>query len=428
MKPNTNNNYNMMLSIKDMNNVIGMNIETFEDIEKIYKTNASKRSQKQVDRPENITKGAEILFRSIKESYLQNTTYDDFVPWFIQHLKDAISHLLKSETKHYKRDTNYIYLPYCPTGEECDFIFTRYEIFGILSCCLFGIDLLTPNHVNKTSITLRRILTQQHGLQKTICILGYLFVMCVYPEKEEEVVYSRKILSQKVDWEESTQLLQDIDYGMNGIEVSDHEIQVDFANKIIHLGNISTSATQEEILFAVKPECYLSIVLFDTMASNECILIEHCLTINKTDGFRNSFRWKMIHDEKMITKETSVLAIDSCTASCFSPNNIHRDMNKCYLGFLCGKAPVASGQWGCGAFQNDPTLKFFQQVCVASEVNVRLKLHWMNENEYLKLYNLLKQMLKKKMTVGDLMTIILKNTKQTKFFEYLQDEVNKFKF
>ena len=35
------------------------------------------------------------------------------------------------------------------------------------------------------------------------------------------------------------------------------------ANKNIHLGSIASSATQEEIMFAVKPECYLSIVLFD---------------------------------------------------------------------------------------------------------------------------------------------------------------------
>ena len=420
--------YNMKLSIKDMHNVINRNIENFHDVETIYKEHANKQKIK-IENTDNITTSVEILFSSMKETYLKGTDIKDFIPWFIQHLKDSIKYLLNSESTHFQKDNNYIYIPFSQTGEESEFQFNRNEIFGILSCCLFGIDLMTKNYSNGSSISFKRIIPDKKGLQKLLCIVSYLFTMCVYPEKEEIVTFSRCILSNTIQWEESKQLLIDVEFGAHGIETSDYPIQVDFSNRNIHLGTISYSATQEEIIFAVKPECYLSIVLFDTMAENECILIKSPLTISKTSGFRNSFRWNSLLTEKEMTKEISILAIDSCTSKCFDEENIKRDLNKCYIGFLSGKGNIASDQWGCGVFGNDPALKIFQQVCVVSELNYHLKLHWMDEKEYIKLHNILKQMIKKKMTIADLYHIIVnykKNSNSFKFGEYLQNEVIKF--
>ncbi len=53
----------------------------------------------------------------------------------------------------------------------------------------------------------------------------------------------------------------------------------------------------------------------------------------------------------------------------FEKNYIDRELHKCYVAFVHGKriaTPVATGNWGCGAFNGNPELKFLIQWIAAS--------------------------------------------------------------
>jgi hypothetical protein len=57
------------------------------------------------------------------------------------------------------------------------------------------------------------------------------------------------------------------------IEDTDAYYQVDFANKYLHIHQIIPSCTQEEVMFSVRPECYLGIIICDVMLDHEAIII-----------------------------------------------------------------------------------------------------------------------------------------------------------
>ncbi|EMD49436.1 Poly(ADP-ribose) glycohydrolase, putative [Entamoeba histolytica HM-1:IMSS-B] len=389
------------------------------DIEIFYQNQMSKSLNNQYkQQPHFISEALQIFFTSVQHSILHDCNYIDFFQWFIKHMKDALENLIHSSNPLFQKDNNLIILPYSYQQQDTDFVFTRYEIFGILACSFFGIERSKICHTH--SISFNTLITSKLGLQKMLCFISYFFVMILYPEKNEKVHFIRKRLNKVINWDQDTHQLIDTIYGENGIETSDYPNQIDFANKNIHLFNISGNATQEEIMFAVKPECYLSILLFDTMAYNECIIIDNCLTISNTTGFRNTFRWKSIKNEAQITFQNAVIAIDSCTSSCFTKQNIIRDLNKCYIGFSSIKRNIATGQWGCGVFANDPTLKYFQQVLVASSLQINIKFHWMDKNKYNELHNILSIMRTKQLLVKDVYLLIIKYTQQTDFLSYLK--------
>ncbi|EDR25909.1 poly(ADP-ribose) glycohydrolase, putative [Entamoeba dispar SAW760] len=416
-----NNQYQLQIQL--IKEVIKTEFISDNDVEIFYQNQISKSLNKQYkQQPHFISEALQIFFISIQDSFLHNCKYNDFFQWFIKNMKDALQNLINNSNSILQKDNNLITLPYSYQQQDTDFIFTRYEIFGILACSFFGIERSKIYHSH--SISFNNIMTSKLGLQKMLCIISYFFVMILYPEKNEKVHFIRKGLHKIINWEKDNHQLIDTSYGENGIETSNYPNQIDFANKNIHLFNISGNATQEEIIFAVKPECYLSILLFDTMASNECIIIDNCLTISNTTGFKNSFRWKSIKNETQITFQNAVIAIDSCTSSCFTKQNIIRDLNKCYIGFSSIKRNVATGQWGCGVFANDPSLKYFQQVLVASSLQINIKFHWIDQNKYNELHKILTIMRTKNLLVKDIYLLIINYTQQTDFLSYLKSYIS----
>lgn len=54
----------------------------------------------------------------------------------------------------------------------------------------------------------------------------------------------------------------------------------------------------------------------------------------------------------------------------FTEECITRELNKAYVGFVSPSAsfPIATGNWGCGAFKGSTALKAIIQLMVAAEV------------------------------------------------------------
>lgn len=117
----------------------------------------------------------------------------------------------------------------------------------------------------------------------------------------------------------------------------------------------------------------------------------------------------------------SIVAIDATpfcfegTESQYSKDSIVRELNKAYCGFSFelpsdkgGKlSPLATGNWGCGAFEGDKELKTLIQWMAASQAG-RLTQYYTFRDEHLggRQREVVKTLLEHKVTVGQLYTIL----------------------
>ena len=161
-------------------------------------------------------------------------------------------------------------------------------------------------------------------------------------------------------------------------------LQLDFANKCIGGGVLRHGLVQEEILFLIKPECLVSRLITSELQDHEALLIRGAQRYSKHQGYRQSFRWMGDYRETIEESldghlRTEILAIDAYDFSSnprrqFQEKYILRELNKAYVGFssqspvLGNKCPIATGNWGCGAFGGDRETKFLIQWIVASVV------------------------------------------------------------
>ncbi len=130
----------------------------------------------------------------------------------------------------------------------------------------------------------------------------------------------------------------------------------------------------------------------------------------------------------------SIVAMDAtrCSGSVaqFEKRGILRELNKAYCGFthrVAGDdpgartlAPVATGNWGCGAFGGDKRLKTFIQWLAASRAGRAVKYYTFNDTELCqKQREITERILHQGMTVGDLYRLLVSDNKKKDVFEYL---------
>lgn len=169
------------------------------------------------------------------------------------------------------------------------------------------------------------------------------------------------------------------------------DAHLDFANKYLHIGCIIPSATQEEVLFSIRPECFVGLLFSEMMQENEAIIITGARRFCNYSGYLKTFRCTGPHrhndnNNHPEPNPPAIIAIDALVNSIddnqFHPDRMTRDLNKAYLGFAGVRVSLTShaghltfqtistGQWGCGAFMGDPVLKFLQQVLAAANAGV----------------------------------------------------------
>ncbi|KAL6066759.1 poly(ADP-ribose) glycohydrolase [Balamuthia mandrillaris] len=218
------------------------------------------------------------------------------------------------------------------------------------------------------------------------CIIHYFDRLCEDGIPLGTVSYTRRALQKdsKPDWPYSDKLVQKVTCHIEGfIEDCADSLHADFANQYIGGGVLRGGAVQEEILFAIKPECLPSMLVCARMDENETILLEGAERYSTCSGYAHSLAFHSDFRDLSPTdsrghKGCPIIAMDAVVARGRGQWQEHfmlRDLNKAYCGCLPSPAdaerdtlmPFATGNWGCGAFGGDKALKFFQQVMAASQ-------------------------------------------------------------
>lgn len=160
-------------------------------------------------------------------------------------------------------------------------------------------------------------------------------------------------------------------------------VQVDFANKQLMIGRLIPSMTQEEVMFSIRPECFISLLLFDTLLAQEAVLMWGARQFCRYSGYLDTFRVTGVADDEGFRAETPEQAKQPCIVAIDAIVNmgnqyqnamVRRDLAKAFVGFcsLPADAVIATGNWGCGAFRGDPILKFMQQLMAIAATDLTL--------------------------------------------------------
>ncbi|CAH0558994.1 unnamed protein product [Brassicogethes aeneus] len=152
-------------------------------------------------------------------------------------------------------------------------------------------------------------------------------------------------------------------------------LQVDFANKYIGGGVLGYGCVQEEIRFLICPELIVSRLFIEQIGDSEAVIITGAERFSNYTGYADSFKWSGHHQDLTPHDDygrlkTTISVIDATHFSRpkdqYYPSAILREVNKAYVGFSSRErdnlAPVATGNWGCGAFRGDPNLKSLIQL------------------------------------------------------------------
>ncbi|KAI1321482.1 hypothetical protein EDD11_005173 [Mortierella claussenii] len=184
-------------------------------------------------------------------------------------------------------------------------------------------------------------------------------------------------------------------------------LQLDFANKNIGGGALDKGAVQEEIRFMICPELIVSRLFTQQLEANEAILIKGAERYSNYIGYSKTFEWYSDHRDstprdKLGRRMTEICAIDArpfksriSRLEQLERHYVLREINKALTGFRVspinscewglvrpertGEAnesckstqkdiyrPIATGNWGCGAFGGHLQLKFVLQWIAAS--------------------------------------------------------------
>lgn len=219
------------------------------------------------------------------------------------------------------------------------------------------------------------------------------------------ISFERRCLAKEEipDWISSDKVLKRLVVQSDGcIEVDGHGmLQVDFANKFIGGGVLDSGCVQEEIRFMTNPELILSRLFTEKLLNNEVLFITGIEQFNNYSGYADSFRFNGNFVDKTISDEwgrkyTRIVAMDatfftqSTRKTQYSKKCIDRELNKAYCGFMerdeieaKNKSAIASGNWGCGAYNGDPKFKACLQIMAASQCDREL-LYFTFHNQELK--------------------------------------------
>ena len=308
------------------------------------------------------------------------------------------------------------------------------------------------------------------------CFLNYLTIVGKWMEENnkilnEEIKYIRdsKGLSYYKQYEGQKLCdIQIIDKG--SLFDGDASYCVDFANMFIGGGALEGGCVQEEILFATHPEAVVSMFFMEVMSENDAIRIDNLIKFSDYEGYSHSFKFTKSAINKDTNLETikkiNIIAIDA--AVCFSKKygiidseDIKRDIHKAYVGFSLiffgrekptepknnnekgtkakkdnkikkektkeekleeDKNSISTGNWGCGAFNGDHELKFFEQWVSASFAGVQRLDYYTYENKrmntiierldeiksiYANAYELYEALVNKTFVEGEILKILL---------------------
>ncbi|KAG2385790.1 hypothetical protein C9374_002939 [Naegleria lovaniensis] len=220
------------------------------------------------------------------------------------------------------------------------------------------------------------------AVERIICQLSYFYQQAIDGDKlcnqREDIIFTRYNLlpEDEPNWLEMKNIdFSDEDATKNMVRVHSGRMEdvpcrgfVDFANRFIHIGSIIPSLTQEEVLFSCCPESFLTLLICESLSDSEIIIMKNIVRYSEYTGYLNTFKFTGLFEPRGHTID--IIIMDAIPKRHFQPEMIKRDLNKAYLGFKnMNNTDITTGNWGCGAFGGDITLKLTQQCCAARVTN-----------------------------------------------------------
>ncbi|KAI9328368.1 Poly glycohydrolase [Obelidium mucronatum] len=248
--------------------------------------------------------------------------------------------------------------------------------------------------------------------------------------ESSKVTFTRRCLSEHEfpDWDNLDTKFYDLKAQSSG-RIEDDGVgclQVDFANEIIGGGVLSQGAVQEEILFIIYPEMLASMLFSQQMMDNEAVFITGPERFSTYTGYAASFKIAgRFNDSTPFDskgrRKTEFVAMDAtyfrrkARKSQFGKDSMVRELNKAYTSFLfsyqsslSGDASIATGNWGCGAFNGDLELKAVIQLLAASAARRNLIYFTFGDEDLsVKLATLSQMLLASKLTAGRLFHLVI---------------------
>ncbi|XP_048472210.1 poly(ADP-ribose) glycohydrolase isoform X3 [Rhincodon typus] len=254
-------------------------------------------------------------------------------------------------------------------------------------------------------------------------------LFCYFRKVTEEkptglVTFQRQCLHDFPEWERSTEKLTKLHITCEGT-IEDNGrgmLQVDFANKSVGGGVTRAGLVQEEIRFLINPELIVSRLFTEALDDNECLIVTGTEQYSVYKGYADTYKWAGHYNDKTPRDtwqrcNTEIVAIDALPFRCyfdqFSPCNLKREINKAYCGFVRpgidpkNLSAVATGNWGCGAFGGDATLKSLLQMMAAAEAGRDVVYFTFGDRELMmEIYEMHKFLIEKEQTVGQIYKLL----------------------
>lgn len=195
------------------------------------------------------------------------------------------------------------------------------------------------------------------------------------------VTFERRVLTDMnpSHWKRCKETMHKLHVTSQGTIETEGEgmLQVDFASRWIGGGVLSAGLVQEEILFLINPELIVSRLFTEKLADNECLIITGVQQFSRYTGYSDRFEWAGHHDDSVerdhwARRQRQILAIDALhykeRRSQYNMRAVTRELNKAYCGFRGSEdePDIATGKWGCGAFNGDAQLKAVIQLMAAA--------------------------------------------------------------
>lgn len=172
------------------------------------------------------------------------------------------------------------------------------------------------------------------------------------------------------------------------IEDQVNSLQVDFANMWIGGGVLDQGCVQEEIRMLIAPELILSLSFAARLEDRESVVMLGSERIANYEGYGRDFKYGGNFVD-LNSHVSQIVAIDAVKYTYmdkhaqYSPEFILRELNKALAGFLpisygftdlnhlsklgsISHNPIATGNWGAGAFSGNAELKCIIQWISAS--------------------------------------------------------------
>lgn len=257
----------------------------------------------------------------------------------------------------------------------------RAEVAGWVAHMFLGT--LAPPSAAHPDVDFARLLmgSAESTAAKLRCVLAYFDRIADGAPKGRFAVDRRVVPPRTTfEWLGDASPLTDVTVDASGtIEDAGGHLQVDFANAYLGGGVLRRGCVQEEIRFSVAPEHLAAMIVSPRMRDDEAIVMRGAARFCRTRGYASTLTYAGSFDDPTPcapdgTPDVAFVAVDAVdyrtgeVAKQFGEAAMLRELNKARAGWRrdARQQPVATGNWGCGAFLGDPPLKAVLQWIAAS--------------------------------------------------------------